>query len=252
MHGNIDLEICCGDLLSVFEAKKGGAKRIELCSGLSEGGLTPSISMIERAVGSGIPQVNILIRPRRGDFYYSSEEISLIKSDITHAVRAGAGGVVIGALTPSGDVDTEVMKRLIEAAKSEREDTHITFHRAFDLSNDYSKALEEIIKLGCDTLLTSGMAPNAFGGIETLKKLVSQAEGRISIMAGGGINTSNILEIIRQTGVKTVHTTARKFLQSRMIFRRPNVSMGSSGEEEYGFLTTNADIVSKLIQIIEQ
>ena len=252
MYGNIDLEICCGDLLSVFEAKKGGAKRLELCSGLSEGGLTPSISMIKRAVASGIPRVNVLIRPRRGDFFYSPEEISLMEGDIENAVRAGAGGVVIGALTPSGEVDTEVMTRLIEVAKSECENTHITFHRAFDLSNDYNKALEDIIKLGCDTLLSSGMAPDAFCGIETLKKLVSQAEGRISIMAGGGRNTSNILEIIRQTGVKTVHTTARRFLQSKMVFRRPNVSMSSSEEEEYGFLTTNADMVSEIIQIIQQ
>lgn len=252
MYGNIDLEICCGDLLSVFEAKKGGAKRIELCSGLSEGGLTPSIGMIKKAVASGIPQVNVLIRPRRGDFFYSSDEISLMKDDIVNAVRVGAAGVVIGALTSSGDVDTRVMSELIDAAKSECENTHITFHRAFDLSNDYNKALEDIIQLGCDTLLTSGMAPDAFLGIETLKKLVSQAEGRISIMAGGGINTSNILEIIRQTGVRTVHTTARAFLQSKMDFRRPNVSMSSSGEEEYGFPTTNADLVSKLIQIIEQ
>ena len=93
MYGNIDLEICCGDLLSVFEAKKGGAKRIELCSGLSEGGLTPSFGMIKTALASGIPEVNVLIRPRRGDFFYSSEEISLMKGDIVNAVRAGAGGL---------------------------------------------------------------------------------------------------------------------------------------------------------------
>ncbi|MDE5954044.1 MAG: hypothetical protein K2G72_05110, partial [Duncaniella sp.] len=135
------LEVCCGDIASVHAAIAGGARRIELCSALSEGGVTPSAGLIARAVGSGIQTVHVLIRPRGGDFLYDEDEISIMETDIRQAVSAGAHGVVIGALTTDGAIDTTACRRLIKAA----EGRSVTFHRAFDLCRDPYKALEDII-----------------------------------------------------------------------------------------------------------
>ena len=218
--------------------KKGGAQRIELCSGLSEGGLTPSIGLIKAAVATGIPNINVLIRPRPGDFLYSTEELSLMEDDIKTAISAGATGIVIGVLTPDGDIDMNACERLIKAARDEarslgRESLNITFHRAFDVSRDADKSLNDIILLGCDCLLTSGMAPTAVKGLPALQRLSRVASGRISIMAGSGVNPANARDIINATEVDSIHSTARKPIASRMLFRRPLVPMGAPGSDEY-------------------
>ncbi len=251
----MQLEICCGDLASVLAAKKGGAQRIELCSGLSEGGLTPSIGLIKAAVATGIPNINVLIRPRPGDFLYSSEELSLMEDDIKTAISAGATGIVIGVLTPDGDIDMSACERLIKAARDEarslgRESLNITFHRAFDVSRDADKSLNDIILLGCDCLLTSGMAPTAVKGLPALQRLSRVASGRISIMAGSGVNPANARDIINATEVDSIHSTARKPIASRMLFRRPLVPMGAPGSDEYAPLSTSPDVVAALIAAI--
>lgn len=255
----IQLEICCDDLASLIAAKKGGAQRIELCSGLLEGGLTPSIALIKSAVRLGFPEINVIIRPRKGDFLYSEEELSLMEDDIREAVTVGATGIVIGALTPDGNVDKEACSRLISAARNEsgdtpgkKTDTYVTFHRAFDLCASPEKSLEDIIGLGCDCLLTSGLAQSAAQGIPMLKRLVTQADGRITIMAGAGINPANACDIIRASGVKAIHSTARKPIASKMKFRRPNVSMGTPGTDEYAPLSTSPDVVASLVKIINR
>jgi copper homeostasis protein len=250
----ITLEICCGDLASVIAAKAGGARRIELCSGLSEGGLTPSLGLIRKAVESGLDEINVLIRPRPGDFLYSECELSMMEEDIRTAIRAGATGVVIGVLTPEGDVDCAAMQRLIDVARATaaecgRLHCNITFHRAFDVARDLDKSLEEIITLGCDCLLTSGAAQSAVKGLHQLKKTVNRAAGRITVMAGAGINPSNAREIVEATGVQAIHATARKPMASRMKFRQPLVSMGVPGSDEYAPLSTSPDIVAKLISL---
>lgn len=251
----MQLEICCGDLASVLAAKKGGAQRIELCSGLSEGGLTPSIGLIKAAVATGIPNINVLIRPRPGDFLYSTEELSLMEDDIKTAISAGATGIVIGVLTPDGDIDMNACERLIKAARDEarslgRESINITFHRAFDVSRDADKSLNDIILLGCDCLLTSGMAPTAVKGLPALQRLSRVASGRISIMAGSGVNPANARDIINATEVDSIHSTARKPIASRMLFRRPLVPMGAPGSDEYAPLSTSPDVVAALIAAI--
>ncbi|WP_304588712.1 copper homeostasis protein CutC [uncultured Duncaniella sp.] len=251
----MQLEICCGDLASVLAAKKGGAQRIELCSGLSEGGLTPSIGLIKAAVATGIPNINVLIRPRPGDFLYSTEELSLMEDDIKTAISAGATGIVIGVLTPDGDIDMNACERLIKAARDEarslgRESLNITFHRAFDVSRDADKSLNDIILLGCDCLLTSGMAPTAVKGLPALQRLSRVASGRISIMAGSGVNPANARDIINATEVDSIHSTARKPIASRMLFRRPLVPMGAPGSDEYAPLSTSPDVVAALIAAI--
>ena len=251
----MQLEICCGDLASVLAAKKGGAQRIELCSGLSEGGLTPSIGLIKAAVATGIPNINVLIRPRPGDFLYSTEELSLMEDDIKTAISAGATGIVIGVLTPDGDIDMNACERLIKAARDEarslgRESLNITFHRAFDVSRDADKSLNDIILLGCDCLLTSGMAPTAVKGLPALQRLSRVASGRISIRAGSGVNPANARDIINATEVDSIHSTARKPIASRMLFRRPLVPMGAPGSDEYAPLSTSPDVVAALIAAI--
>lgn len=250
------LEICCGNLASLLAAKRGGATRIELCSGLSEGGLTPSYGLIKAAVESGIPEVNVLIRPRSGDFLYSEDELQLMITDIKEAIKIGASGIVIGVLTADGDVNVEACRRLIEAAHTAAEENgkpkpNVTFHRAFDVSRDAKASLEAIISLGIDCLLTSGMTSTAVKGIDVLKRLMTLAAGRITIMAGSGINPSNAADIIAVTGVDAIHSTARKPIASGMRFRRPIVAMGAPGSDEYSSLTTSPDMVAALCKNIK-
>ncbi len=246
------LEICCGDLASVLAAKAGGARRIELCSGLLEGGLTPSMGLIRAAVATGLPEINVLIRPRPGDFLYTPEELLLMESDIRESIAAGATGVVIGVLTPDGDIDIDACRRLIEVAREAgreagRERINITFHRAFDVSRDADKSLEDIIALGFDCVLTSGQAPSAVSGTLMLSHLVRRAGGRIAIMAGAGVTPANAQELLEVTGVDKLHSTARKPIASRMKFRRPRVPMGAPGTDEYAPLSTSPDVVAKLV-----
>lgn len=247
------LEVCCGDIAAVIAAKEGGAKRIELCSGLSEGGLTPSISLIRAAVATGIPEINVLIRPRPGDFLYSPLEIDVMEADIVEALKAGATGVVVGALCPDGKIDLETTRRLVKTARDTADklgrNVNITFHRAFDVSVDPRHSLEAVVALGCDCLLTSGMAATAEQGISVISDLVRRAEGRILIMAGAGINTSNAGRILSDTGVHAIHSTARAPQPGAMEFRRQDVPMGAPGMDEYAPLTTSAKVVAELLRI---
>lgn len=247
------LEVCCGDLESVLAAKAGGAQRIELCSALSEGGLTPSLGLIEQAIGSGIKAVNVLIRPRKGDFLYTEGEIAEMESDIRHAVKAGAAGVVIGALTPDGDVDVAACRRMIAAARScaGRADVSVTFHRAFDLCRDPEKSLEEIISLGCDRILTSGLAPSALEGLNTLRRLNTLAAGRIIILAGGGVTSANVRQILSGAGLTELHASAKKSVGSGMRFRRNDVSMAAPGNDEYSRKVTDSAEVAEMVALMQ-
>lgn len=246
------LEVCCGDPASVLAAVAGGAGRIELCSGLLDGGLTPSIATIEFAVNSGLQEVNVLIRPRPGDFLYSDYEVSLMERDIELAVKAGATGVVIGALTPDGEVDKKLCERLITKARIVNPRTNVTFHRAFDLVRNPEKSLEDVICLGCDCILTSGLAPTALAGAGMLRDIVSLAAGRIRIMAGCGVNPGNAETIIRKSGVGIIHSTARGPVESGMRFRRTQVPMGAPGTDEYTRLSSSSKIVETLLEITKR
>ena len=171
------LEICTGDPVGIETAIAGGADRIELCSGLAEGGLTPSIGAIRYAASRPVT-VNVLIRPRSGDFVYSRDEIGLMVADIEEAVRCGADGIVVGALTPDGDVDMDACRRFIDAAQGR----NATFHRAFDVCRDPFKALEDVISLGFDRILTSGQSSDALRGGDMIRRLHDKAAGRIRII----------------------------------------------------------------------
>lgn len=199
------LEVCCMDIESVIAAKAGGADRIELCSALEVGGLTPSIGLIEESVKIFGKGVYVLIRVRPGDFVYTKAEIEVMKLDVEACVKAGAGGVVVGALTADGEIDVEGTKEMMTYA----EGVEVTFHRAFDRAKDAKKALEEIIGLGCDRILTSGQRPSAFEGKELLKEINEQANGRIKIMPGAGVTFENAGEILKTTGCDEIHASAK-------------------------------------------
>ena len=199
------LEVCCGDLASVQAAKEGGAHRIELCEALELDGLTPSAALIEKAVQTGVP-VQVLIRSRAGDFVYTQPEINEMTASIQQAKSLGVNGVVIGALTPEGQIDKEAIRRLMENT----EGLSITFHRAFDVCKNPQEALEDIIALGCHRLLTSGQAPSAAEGIPMLKELVEQSAGRLIIMPGAGVNPQNALHILNETGATEIHGSLRE------------------------------------------
>ncbi|MBQ5680248.1 MAG: copper homeostasis protein CutC [Bacteroidaceae bacterium] len=199
------LEVCCGDLQSVRAAIEGGAHRVELCEALELDGLTPSEAMMESAIGMGIP-VQVLIRVREGDFVYNKDEICKMRNDIRLARKLGAAGVVIGALMPDGSIDEEAIRCMMDEA----EGLSVTFHRAFDVCRKPEEALEKIISLGCHRLLTSGQATTAEQGIPMLKKLVEQADGRIIIMPGAGVNPQNASRILEETGALEIHGSLRR------------------------------------------
>jgi copper homeostasis protein len=195
------LEVCTGSLQSVIAAVEGGAERIELCSALSLDGLTPSLGLL-KTIRSMYPtlKIQVLIRPREGDFVYSEEEVRVMEEDIKASLPY-ADGIVIGALDAEGNIDIETTRRLVAASEGKP----VTFHRAFDVCRDPSAALEQIISLGCQRILTSGQQPKAEQGVSLLKALQQQAGDRLIIMPGGGVNTENARLIIDQTGCKEIH-----------------------------------------------
>lgn len=235
-------EICANSVASCLAAQEGGAHRVELCAGIPEGGTTPSYGMIRSARESISIGLNVIIRPRGGDFLYSEEELREMVYDIRTARNLGADGLVFGCLTPDGDVDMEAMKLLMEAAG----DTPVTFHRAFDHSADPFKALEDIISLGCARILTSGCKPTALEGATLLAGLVEKAGDRIIIMPGCGVREDNIAEIARGTGAREFHFSAREPVESGMIFRNPEVVMGTE-DDPYGTVRTTARRVAATI-----
>lgn len=239
------IEICANSVESAVKAQEGGAYRVELCAGIPEGGTTPSfgdIRMARQLLQS--TKLHVIIRPRGGDFLYSKLELETMLHDIKVARQLGADGVVFGCLTADGNVDIPAMKMLMNAVG----DMNVTFHRAFDMCKDPKEALEQIIALGCTRILTSGQEANAVKGIPLLKELVQQADGRIIIMPGCGINPSNILQIAEETGASEFHFSGRSTYESGMIYRNPKVSMGGTVKiEEYEKDVTNPDIVKSAL-----
>jgi len=241
------LEICCGDLQSVEAAVAGGADRIELCSSLATGGLTPSHGMIRQALClRGQAAVHVLIRPREGDFLYTPAEIEAMLEDIQMCRREGVQGIVIGALNPDGTIDMDTCGLMANEAG----DMNVTFHRAFDLCKNPVSALEDVIAIGCNRILTSGCAPSALEGAAMLHQLNSLAAGRITIMAGSGVSPENASEILSLTGVNELHASARSMQASRMTFRHNGVAMGNANSNEYSRLMTDSLIVKQLAKIL--
>lgn len=239
-------EICANSTSSCIAAQEGGADRVELCAGIPEGGTTPSYGMIRNARENITIGLNVIIRPRGGDFLYSEVEITEMLHDIRMAKEAGADGLVFGCLLPDGRVDKKNMSRLMEATG----DTPVTFHRAFDHTSDPMQALEDIIESGCARILTSGCRPSAMEGVDMLSRLVEKAGDRIIIMPGCGIREGNIAEIARLSGAREFHFSARESVESGMIFRNPEVTMGSE-DDPYGYTVTTARKVAATIAMVK-
>ncbi len=220
----IKIEVCAASVQSALTAQLAGAHRVELCSSLELGGITPSASTIERTREILDIEVYVLIRPRPGDFFYSTLEFDVIKRDILFCknVKTDDGkkvdGVVIGILHKDGQVDVERTKALVELAAPMK----VTFHRAFDRAADPFLSLEKIIETGAHRILTSGQFESVFEGRFLLKELVEKAEGRISIMPGAGVNAQNISELAKVIQAKEFHLSGKGEIKSKMTFENPN------------------------------
>ena len=232
------IEACVDSYASCKAAYLGGADRLELCAHLVIGGTTPSPALF-RQVARDIPvKTNVLIRPRFGDFLYSEAEMEQMCEEIRMFRDLGANGVVIGALTPDGDLDMEKMRRLMDCAGT----MDVTLHRAFDMTRDPFRTLEETVQLGCRTILTSGQQKDALAGAELLGELFRRADGRIDIMAGCGVKKWNIQEIHDRTGIVVFHTTGRKgVIDSGMRYRKQTVAMGLPSLSEYELWQTDEE-----------
>lgn len=241
------LEVCADSVQSAIAAQEGGADRIELCSGLVIGGLSPSAAMFRLVKKYTDLRVRVLLRPRFGDFCYDEHEFKILKEEVEMFRSLGADGIVIGILRPDGALDMERMEELIEVADG----TGITLHRAFDVCRDPYEALKQCISLGIDTILTSGQKSCAWEGRELLAGLVKRADGRINILAGAGIGPDVIRKLAFCTGVKAFHMSGKKVVDSRMDFRRDGVPMGIPGISEFEIWQTDAAQVRKAARILK-
>ena len=239
------IEICAYSLESCINAQVGGAKRIELCGGLGEGGTTPSAGLIEVVKSSVSIPVYVMIRPRGGDFVYDVFEEQVMRKDIDMAKKLGADGVVLGVLLPDGQVDVARTKALVDYAFPLK----VTFHRALDLTPDPIKALQDVIKTGAERILTSGLKANALAGIETLRQLAQEAGDQIEIMAGAGVNAANARQL-KDAGVHALHFTAKVFRPGRQTYFPESVSMAGEVPDEKSVMYSDLNRVEELVQAI--
>jgi copper homeostasis protein len=234
----VDLEICVDSVESAMAAARGGAQRVELCSALGEGGVTPSAGLI-RAVRQAVPiDVFLMIRPRCGDFLYSDLDFQVMRDDIRDAKAMGANGVALGILTAEGDVDLERTRCLVQLARP----LQVTFHRAFDYAADMERALEDVIASGSDRVLTSGGEADAIHGMAHIGALREQAGDRIRIMAGGGIRLSNVRRLVERTGIRDVHTSLNGKAPNAAHKSNSKVRIASHAGENLRFLVTEEDV----------
>lgn len=234
----MDLEICVDSVESAIAAAQGGAQRVELCSALGEGGITPSAGLI-RAVRQAVDiDVFLMIRPRGGDFVYSDREFAVMQQDVVAARDLGANGIAIGILTPAGEVDVQRTRCLVQLARP----MQVTFHRAFDFVADMERALEDVIATGADRVLTSGGEADADRGLDRLAQLRRQAGNRIRVMAGGGIRESNVRALVEQTGVQEIHTSLNNSNGSAERNGNPLAGIGARAGEGERFLVSEDDV----------
>lgn len=236
------VEVCAFSLESGLTAQSAGARRIELCGGISEGGTTPSAGLIQLACQQLTIPVYVMIRPRGGDFLYTETELDVMRADIAVAKQLGADGLVFGVLKADGTVDEAQTRRLVELASP----LPVTFHRAFDLSYDPAEALEAVIRTGAASILTSGQQASAEAGFSLLQTLVQQADNRIAIMAGAGVTTRNAAQLAK-AGVNALHLSGKVSVDSPMLYRRPAVPMASAALAEYERIEASADAIRGVV-----
>ena len=245
---DIKYELCSYSVEACHVAARLGVNRVELCASPAEGGVTPSMAAIECA--SHIPgiDVSVMIRPRGGDFLYTESEFRTMLIDIAHARQAGATGVVFGILTADGRVDLARTRALVEAAQG----METTFHRAVDMTANYTEAIGDIISTGCTRILTSGGYDKALDGIDHIRQAVAIANGRIEIMAGSGVTAANALQL-KATGIDALHFSAKKMVMGAMQYRNPRISMGgTTAVDEFALRTVDEEEVKRILQQTRQ
>jgi copper homeostasis protein len=246
MSGQVLVEVCVDSAASAVAAECGGAQRVELCSDLLEGGVTPSTGLLQVVRSKVGIAVHIIIRPRPGDFCYSDDELDCMRRDIEIAKREGADGVVLGILHSDGNVDVQRTRQLVELAKP----LSVTFHRAFDMSADLFRAREDVCATGCDRILTSGGEQSCMQGIPTLARLVKSSCGHITIMAGGRIGISDAVTIIEQTGVREIHVGLATPVSGSIHHNSRQLSLGKAAEREFKRTQVLEESVRELIREI--
>lgn len=243
------VEVCANGVESCLAAQQGGADRVELCAGIPEGGTTPSYGEIKvaRRVLTAT-RLHVIIRPRGGDFLYSDLEVERMAADIAVCRDLGVDGVVFGCLTADGTIDVEKNRYLMECSQG----MSVTMHRAFDRAADPEQALEQIIALGFNRILTSGQQPKAIQGVDLLARLNRQAAGRIILMAGSGVTEQNIKEIRDVTGLNEFHFSGRESVPSAMQYVNPNLYMGRPGANEASLdYTTSRRVAVTIAQLLD-
>ena len=238
------VEACVDTVASALAAEAGGAARVELCANLVEGGTTPSAGTIALARERLGIALFVLVRPRGGDFLHDDDEVAVMRRDVDAARRLGADGVVVGALTPDGRVDARAMRVLLDAARP----MPVTFHRAFDAARDPDEALDALVALGVDRVLTSGGAASALEGAAALRRLVAQAGGRLAVLAGGGLTADTVGPVVRASGVREVHVRGAERVDGGMRFRRAGVGVGKPYvPDEFSHVVTSAERIRAVV-----
>lgn len=242
------IEIVVYNIESAMRAQEGGADRIELCDNPGEGGTTPSYGTIELVRQNLSIDVFVMVRPRGGDFHYSSYEFHSMKRDIWQCQKCSVDGVVLGILNPNGTIDKKRCKELIDRARPLK----VTCHRAFDMTRDPFEAMEDCIEVGFDRILTAGQQPQALKGAELIGKLLKAAGTRINIMPGSGVNENTVQEIIARSGASEIHFSATAFKESAMEYKNIQIAgMGSDEGSEFKLRTVDPDRIRKMRELAD-
>ena len=243
------VEIVVYNIASALKALEGGADRIELCENPGEGGTTPSYGTIELVRQHVNLDVFVMIRPRGGDFHYSSYEFHAMKRDILQCQKLSVDGIVLGILNADGTIDKKRCKELIDKARPLK----VTCHRAFDMTRDPFEALEDCIEVGFDRILTSGQQSQAIMGVDLIGELIKRANGRIAIMPGSGVNEQTVEEIVSKTGAQEIHFSAATSYESAMQFRNQQIAgMGSDAGAEFKLRTVDPERVRRIRGMAEK
>jgi len=243
------IEICLEDAESVIAAEAGGADRVELCSDLFEGGLSPSIGTVRVAKKHTTIPINAMVRPRGGDFCYSETEFEVMKEEIKAFKGEGVNAIVFGILTPEGEIDKERSKELIDLARP----LPVTFHRAFDMVKDPYQALDTLIELGVDRVLTSGLEATAYEGAELIAALIEQAKGRIVIMPGCGIKQRNFKKIDSLVHAREYHMSLSSTRSSQMLFHPGHIYMGGTlRQSEFSIACSDEEKIRSMMESLCQ
>ena len=245
---NYILECCVDRLTSAINGEKGGANRFELCANLVIGGTTPSLTLFRQVRKHTNLPVHVLIRNRFGDFCYNDDEIEEMCDSIKAFADEGADGVVVGALTPDGDLDEDAIKKFILRAGRAK----VVLHRAFDMCKEPFAALSKAKELGIDTILTSGQKGNCVDGSLLIKELIERAGKEINILIGAGVSADAIKKVYEMTRGTNYHMSGKKLIDSKMAYRREEVSMGLPSLSEYDIWETSAEEIAKAVKVLKE